>query len=148
MRNRPRILIKSMTVVEASSFPSFSRRGGCASIRRSRSSAAQTGWLVKGRVASLYARTALHIFCLKLLTIPSAPLRNGIFLLMAQPPLLENGGEWTRLATNPFPFQRPLKPGMLLYFVRVATCGAVLITNQFSILSRGLQRSRPEFKTC
>ena len=27
-------------------FPSFSRRGGCASIKRSRSEAAQTGWLV------------------------------------------------------------------------------------------------------
>jgi hypothetical protein len=26
--------------------PPFSRRGGCASIRKSRSSAAQTGWLV------------------------------------------------------------------------------------------------------
>src|SRR5215813_8796831 len=34
-----------------------------------------------------------------LLTTPSAPLRNGTFLLMAQPPLLENGGEWTRLET-------------------------------------------------
>src|SRR5215467_10895477 len=140
MRNRPRRLIKSMTVVEASLFPSFSRRGGCASLRRSRSLAAQTGWLVTGRAASLYARVALHIFCLKLLTTinaspyrarasrPSAPLRNGIFLFMAQPPLLENGGD--------------------LYFVRVATCGAVLITNQFSFLIRGLQQSQPEFKTC
>jgi len=36
-------------------------------------------------------------------------------LLMAQPPLLENGGEWTRLATNPSPTPR------------VATCGTVLI---------------------
>jgi len=55
------------------------------------SSAAQTVWLVKNPVA-------LHI-CLKLLTTPSAPLRNKIFI-EAQPPLLENGGEWTRLATN------------------------------------------------
>src|SRR5215467_6375598 len=50
-------------------------------------------------------RCATRIFirrlCDLLLTTPSAPLRNGIFLLMAQPPLLENGGEWTRLATNP-----------------------------------------------
>src|SRR5215813_1575941 len=38
-----------------------------------------------------------------LLTTPSAPLRNGDFYLWAQPPLLENGGEWTRLATNPTP---------------------------------------------
>jgi hypothetical protein len=71
-----------------------------------------------------------------LLTTPSAPLRNGIFLLVAQPPLsrncasnsfifsrhktgavsfcfwsgrrtvgilLENGGEWSRLATNTIP---------------------------------------------
>ena len=49
-----------------------------------------------------------------LLTTPSAPLRNGIFLLRAQPPLLENGGEWTRLATNPSPPPR------------VATCRTVL----------------------
>src|SRR5215471_3189296 len=36
-------------------FPSLSRRGGCASIKRSRSSAAQTGWLVisnKNKVAT------------------------------------------------------------------------------------------------
>jgi hypothetical protein len=68
--------------------------------------------------------------------------------MMAQPPLLENGGEWTRLAIDRLPFQRPLKAGMLLYFVRVPTCGTVLITNQFSFLIRGLQQSRPEFKTC
>src|SRR5262249_695002 len=36
---------KSSGVV-AAPFPSFSRRGGCASTRRSRSLAAQTGWLV------------------------------------------------------------------------------------------------------
>src|SRR5215472_7487335 len=51
-------------------------------------------------------RCATRIFIRRLrdllLTTPSAPLRNGILLLMAQPPLLENGGEWTRLATNPF----------------------------------------------
>src|SRR5215831_20807017 len=53
------------------------------------------------------------LFCSKLLTTPSAPLRNGIFLLMAQPPILENGGEWTRPATNHSP--------------RVATCATVLL---------------------
>ena|SRR5215475_1922011 len=87
----------------------------CASIKRSRSSGAQTGWLVKGRVASLNAREALLIFCWNLLTTPSAPLRNGIFLLVAQPPLLENGGEWTPLATSP----RSRPP-------RVAICRTVL----------------------
>ena len=28
---------------------------------------------------------------------------------MAQPPLLENGGEWTRLATNPVPLFKGLR---------------------------------------
>src|SRR5215471_14993922 len=32
------------------------------------------------------------LFCLKFLTTPSAPLRNGIFLLVAQPPLLGKEG--------------------------------------------------------
>src|SRR5262245_28702475 len=57
--------------------------------------AQRPGWLEKGRVASLYARDMLaqrSLFCLKLLTTAPAPLRNGIFLLMAQPPLLEKEG--------------------------------------------------------
>src|SRR5262249_35252360 len=108
--------------------PPFSRRGGCASIKRSRSSAAQTGWLVNSN-KNLRCATRIFIRRLRdiLLTTPSAPLKERDPLLMSQPPLLENGGEWTRLATNPSPPPR------------VATCRTVLITNQFSIFIRGLQ---------
>jgi hypothetical protein len=37
-------------------FPSFQRRGGCASKEDPLSLAAQTGWLVKVREVTLYAR--------------------------------------------------------------------------------------------
>src|SRR5215831_6171716 len=78
--------------------PPFSRRGGCASIKSPRSLTAQTGWLVKGRVAPLYARAALLI----LFEITNHPVcaafERGLFI-EAQPPLLENGGESNRLAT-------------------------------------------------
>src|SRR5215475_12477628 len=43
-------------------FPSVFKEGWLRLNKRSRSTAAQTGWLLKGRVASLYARVALHIF--------------------------------------------------------------------------------------
>src|SRR5215475_12101888 len=79
---------------------------------------AAPGWFVKGRVASLYARAAILIFCWKSLTTPSAPLRNGVFLFVAQPPLF--GKEGNGLATNHSPLPR------------IATCGTVLINSQFS----------------
>jgi hypothetical protein len=41
-------------------------------------------------------------YAISLLTTPSAPLRNGTFLLRAQPPLLKNGGECGRLAISEF----------------------------------------------
>src|SRR5215471_3559635 len=71
----------------------FSRRGGCASIKRSRSFAAQTGWFVNSNKIRCATRIFIRRLRDPLLTTPSAPLRNGNFLLMAQPPLLENGGE-------------------------------------------------------
>ena len=52
-------------------------------------------------------------------TTPSAPLRNGNFYLWAQPPLLENGGEWT-----------PLAKRTPCLSTRVATCGTVLRIDQ------------------
>src|SRR5215831_13559144 len=67
--------------------PPFSRRGGCASIRRSRSLGRRRVVTKRSRSLLIDVRVALH-FCLKLLTTPSAPVRNGILLLMAQPPLL------------------------------------------------------------
>src|SRR5215813_15517004 len=87
-------------------------QGGVAAplIKRSRSSAAQTGWLVNSNKIRCATRISLRRLRDLLLTTPSAPLRNGIFLSMAQPPLLENGGEWARLATYPV----PLHPASLL----------------------------------
>src|SRR5215471_16205954 len=66
---------------------------------------AAPGWLVKGRVASLYARAAIPIFCWKSLTTPSAPLRNGVFLFVAQPPLLgkEGNGSVSQLTIPSLP---------------------------------------------
>src|SRR5262245_12645723 len=95
------------TVYEAvnecqAAFPPFSRRG-CASIRRSRSLAAQTGWLVKGRVASSYARVAILI----LFEIINHPVcaAKGYFAAFIDraATLLKNRGEWSRLATKPIP---------------------------------------------
>ena len=82
--------------------PPFSRRGGCAINKKIPFLSGADG-VVNKRSRSLLIdiREAHLISCRNLITTPSAPLRNGIFLLMAQPPLLENGGEWTRLATNP-----------------------------------------------
>ena len=58
--------------------PPFSRRGGRAIKTLERSA----GVVIKESPIS----------CLNLLTTPSAPLRNGIFLLRAQPPLLGKEG--------------------------------------------------------
>src|SRR5215471_15272168 len=69
---------KSMTAVEARLFPSVFKEGWLRVSKRSRS-------LLK------HPRSA-PCFCWNLRTTPSAPLRNGIFLLMAQPPLLEKEG--------------------------------------------------------
>ena len=66
-----------MTAVEASSFPSVFK---------------------EVRYADIYTE-ATRLF-------PNHPVcanKERDLLLMAQPPLLENGGEWVRLATKPFP---------------------------------------------
>jgi len=68
-------------------------------------------------------------FCWDLLTTPSAPLRNGIFLLMAQPPSLKTEGNGSVSQPTPLPTHR------------VVTCGTVLITDQFSIFIRLLATS-------
>ena len=70
--------------------PPFSRRGA-----RAIRTLEREGGVVRKRSRShlVDAREALLIFRSNLATTPSAPLRNGIFFLKAQPPLLENGGE-------------------------------------------------------
>src|SRR5215471_7928893 len=41
------------------------------------------------------------LFCLRLLTTPSAPLMNGTFLFSGAATPRLKGGEWGRLETNP-----------------------------------------------
>src|SRR5215475_13824121 len=73
-------------------------QGGVAAplIRRSRSFAAQTGWLVN----SNKIRCATRIFVRRLrdllLTTPSAPLMNGTFLLRRSHPSLKTEGNGPR----------------------------------------------------
>ena len=69
-------------------------QGGVAAplIKRSRSLTAQTGWLVKGRVASLYACAALLIL-FEITNHPVCAAKERELFIEAQPPLLENGGE-------------------------------------------------------
>src|SRR5215471_9832369 len=78
----------------------FSRRGGCAINKSSRSLVAQTRWLVssnknKVRYADIY-KEATRPFT----NHPVCAAEERELLFMAQPPLLENGGEWTRPTTN------------------------------------------------
>src|SRR5215475_15535469 len=91
---------KSMTALEASSFPSVFKEGW---LRLNKKVPFLSGADVVVSKFQRKLRCATRIFIRRLrdllLTTPSAPLRNEIFLLMAQPPLLENGGEWTRLET-------------------------------------------------
>src|SRR5215831_6129142 len=88
--------------------PPFSRRGGCASIRRSRSLAAQTGWLVKGRAASLFLfETTNH---------PACAVRDASrHLLIAQPPLLEKEGNGAQPHLN----LSPLRPFCNVIFLTI-----------------------------
>jgi hypothetical protein len=85
---------KSMTAVASEFIPLLSKEG------RPRSG---PGWLVKGRVASLHARVAILILFELLTTInaspyrarasrPSAPIRNGTFLLRRSRPSLKRRG--------------------------------------------------------
>jgi len=64
---------------------------------------AQTGWLVnsdkiKVRCANIY-KEATRPFT----NHPVCAAEEWDLFIEAQPPLLENGGEWIRLATNPIP---------------------------------------------
>src|SRR5215470_14881392 len=105
---------KSMTALEASSFPSVFKEGWLRLNKKVPFLSGADGVVSKFKQNKEAARPFTnHHDC--------ADNDASRHLLIAQPPLLENGGEWTRLATNPSP---PL---------RVATCRTVLINNQFSI---------------
>ena len=62
-------------------------RGGPIPLRLQGGVARSAGWLVKGRVASIYARVALHIL-FEFTNHPVCAAKERDFLLMAQPPLL------------------------------------------------------------
>ena len=106
---------KSMTAVEASSFPSVFKEGW---LRLNKKVPFLSGADGVVRKFQQKIRCATRIFIRRLrdllLTTPSAPLRNGILLLMAQPPQIENG--WN----GPVSLQTHSPPP------RVATCGTVL----------------------
>src|SRR5262249_18308322 len=78
------------------------------------------GWLVKGRVVSL--------FLLEITNHPVCAVRKRIFLLMAQPPLLETGGESARFSSCHRSGQSPE--------IRRLCALQSLVTNQFSIFIR------------
>src|SRR5262245_59950693 len=93
-------------VVRGVHSPPFSRRGGCAINKRSRSLEAQTGWLVisnKIRIATRAYKESTRPFT----NHPVCAAEERDLLIEAQPPLLENGGEWTRLVTEPTLVLRP-----------------------------------------
>ena len=78
-------------------------QGGVAAplIKRSRSLAAQTGWLVdsnknKVRYADIYTEATRPF-----INHPVCAAKERALLIEAQPPFLENGGEWSPLAANP-----------------------------------------------
>src|SRR5262249_21235724 len=94
-----------MTTVEASSFPSVFKEGWLRLNKKipylSGADGVVSKFQQKIRCASRKSIRRLHDL---LLTTPAAPLRNGIFLLVAQPPLLEKrrGMDPSRKST-PFP---------------------------------------------
>src|SRR5690242_3313276 len=75
-------------------FPSVFKEGWTRHqiLSRSHLDLERPGWLSRNREA--------HLILLKLLTTPSAPLRNGIFLSVAQPPLLGKEGNALVLRTR------------------------------------------------
>src|SRR5215475_6438622 len=82
------------TALEASSFPSVFKEGWLR-LNKKAPLLRDADGVVRKFQQKLRCATRIFIRRLRdlLLTTPSAPLRNAIFLLMAQPPLLENGGE-------------------------------------------------------
>src|SRR5215471_4672635 len=107
-------------------------QGGVAApfIKRSRSLAAQTGWLVnsnkkKERYADIN-KDATRPFS----NHPVCAAKERDLFIEAQPPLLENGGEWPRF-NSCHRFRNCLARAP-----HFATCRTVLITNQFSIFIR------------
>src|SRR5215813_10092395 len=85
--------------------PPFSRRGGCAINKKIPFLSVADGVVIKFR-QKIRCASRISIKRLRdlLITTPSAPLRNGVFFIEAQPLLLENGGDWA--CSNDFPLSR------------------------------------------
>src|SRR5215467_8978132 len=95
------------------------------------------------------------LFCLKLPTTinaspyrarasrPSAPLRNGIFLLMAQPPLLEKEGNGPVSQPTPLQFSKASETGkaLVLRSRRFRLCKARCKTSVAGIHSRASEKT-------
>src|SRR5215469_2384960 len=81
-------------------------QGGVAAplIKRSRSLAAQTGWLVISNKIRIATRISIWRLRDLLLTTPSAPLRNGIFYQWRSHPSLKTEGNGTLSQLTSFPF--------------------------------------------
>src|SRR5215475_8868963 len=95
--------MKARMVVRQS--PPFSRRGGCAINKKIPFLGGADGVVIKFR-QKIRCASRISISRLRdlLITTSSAPLRNGVFFIEAQPPLLENGGDWA--CSNHFPQSR------------------------------------------
>src|SRR5215813_9432509 len=80
-------------------------QGGVAAplIKRSRSLAAQTGWLVNSNKIRCATRIFIRRLRDLLLTTPSAPLRNGTFLLRRSHPSLKTENGPVSPNTHPLP---------------------------------------------
>src|SRR5262249_46501131 len=82
LSDRLRRGVEGMGWLRDGSSPPFSRRGGCAIHKKTRSFSGADG------VVSKRSRSLLN-FCWNLLTTPSAALRNGTFLLRRSRPSLK-----------------------------------------------------------
>src|SRR5215475_1892091 len=107
-RNKVRAISKSMTAVEASSFPSVFKEGWLRLNKKIPFLSSADGVVSKfqqnkDRYADLYKEATRPFH-----NHPVCAAKERDLFIKAQPPLLENGGEWTRLAINSIPpFQRP-----------------------------------------
>src|SRR5215467_2315875 len=101
---------KSMTALEASSFPSVFKEGWLRLNKKVPFLSGADGVVSKFQ-QKLRCATRIFIRRLRdlLLTTPSAPLRNGIFILTEPPPLLENGNGPVSQTTHPLhPASQPV----------------------------------------
>src|SRR5215475_4821707 len=111
---------KSMTHVEASSIPCVFKEGWLRLNKKIPFLTGADGVVSKRSRRLLICSRSAPYFCLKLLTTPSAPQRNGIFILRRSHPSLKTQGNGPVLQPTSLPsVSKASEMGMLLYFVRV-----------------------------